>query len=113
MSFEENVKKWVVLDNKIKSLNNEIKTLRQEKSEMTDSIFEYIKSNNLSNAIIKISDGNLKFNQIRQANPLTFKYLEQCLSRCINNKEKMEYIFNYIKNSREYKYVDDIKRTYE
>lgn len=113
MSFEENVKKWVVLDNKIKSLNNEIKTLRQEKSEMTDSIFEYIKSNNLSNAIIKISDGNLKFNQIRQANPLTFKYLEQCLSRCINNKEKMEYILNYIKNSREYKYVDDIKRTYE
>lgn len=113
MSFEENIQNWVMVDNKIKSLTCEIKELREKKSQYSQNIFHQVKDKNLSNAIIKISDGNLKFIQTRQTNPLTFKYLEQCLSRCINDKDKIEYIIKYIKNSRECKYLDDIKRTYE
>ena len=32
MNIEDNIKKWVVLDNKYKILNNEIKSLRNEKN---------------------------------------------------------------------------------
>ena len=111
--FEDNIKKWVLIDNKIKSLINEIKLLREEKSIIKDDIYTYINDNELSNAVIKISDGKLKFNKYKISKPLTFKYIEQCLSRCINDLETNKKIMNYIKNSRESKYIDDIKRLYD
>ena len=61
MSLEENVKKWVLLDNNIKQLNDQIKSLKQEKSSHNNDILRYISSNNLDNATIKINNGKLKF----------------------------------------------------
>ena len=33
MSFEENIKKWVALDNQLKTLTDRTKLLREEKNE--------------------------------------------------------------------------------
>jgi len=61
---------------------------------------------------IQISDGKLKFVQLKETQPLTFKYLETCLKEIIKNEEQVNKIVDYIKNKREVKYVADIKRFY-
>ena len=53
--------------------------------------------------IINISDGNLKFIQTKQYNTLTFKHLEICLHKFINNKD-VKTIIQYVK--------DTIKKSY-
>lgn len=112
MAFEENIQKWVMLDNQIKLLNDKVKELREQKSSTSEIIMQHVETNSLSNATVKISDGKLKFAAARQTPPLTFKYIEDCLSKCIGNTNQVEQIMNFIKESRDIKYIPEIKRTY-
>jgi len=110
MSFEGNIKKWVSLDNQLKSMNEKIKNIRDEKNSTEEGILEYIETNNLKNATINISDGKLRFTTTKQTPPLTLKYIEECLLKCISNEEQVKGVMKVIKDSREYKYTPDIKR---
>jgi len=110
MSFENNIKKWVSLDNQIKSMNDKIKNMRDEKNSTEESILEYIETNNLKNATINISDGKLRFTTTKQTPPLTLKYVEECLLKCIQSEEQVTAVMKVIKDSREFKYTPDIKR---
>jgi hypothetical protein len=112
MSLEENIKKWVSFDNQLKTLNEKTKDLREMKNNTEQQILDYVETKNMSNATVNISDGKLKFVSTKQTAPLTLKYVEDCLSKCIKNEEQVITIMNYIKESREIKYVPDIKRTY-
>ena len=113
MSFEESIKNWVTTDNKIRSLNEELKALREERNNANETIMAYVETNKLANATIKISDGKLRFTSARQTAPLTLKYLNECLTKCIQNEEQVGLIMKYIKESRNVKYMPDIKRSYE
>ena len=112
MSFEKQIQQWVSLDNQLKIINEKARDLRSQKNEIGENIFQYVETNQLSNATVKISDGKLRFGALKQTNPLTLKYVESCLNDCIANKEQVEHIMRHIKESRETKEVPDIKRTY-
>lgn len=112
MSFEQNIQQWVLVDNQIRALNDKLKELREKKHGLTENINHHIEEANLTNATIKISDGQLKFIKIKETQPLTFKYLETCLSEIIKNEDQVQKIIEYIKNKREVKSVSDIKRLY-
>lgn len=112
MSFEQNIQQWVLIDNQIRTLNDKLKELREKKHNLTENINHHIEETNLTNATIKISDGQLKFVKIKETQPLTFKYLETCLSEIIKNEDQVQKIIEYIKNKREVKSVSDIKRLY-
>lgn len=112
MSFEENIKNWVAIDNQIKLLNEKTKELRENKNTTEEAIMTYVKINKLANAVVNISDGKLKFVNIKQTAPLTLKFVEDCLKKCIKSEEQVKQIMNYIKESRESKYSPDIKRYY-
>ena len=98
MSFEENIKEWVQLDNELKLYNERTRTIRERKSELVDKILgedrEFGK--NLNNRTIDISDGKLKFQNSKQTSPLTFKYLDECLHKIIRNEKQVEQIINYL-----------------
>jgi len=113
MSFEDNIKKWVSLDNQVKQLTDKSKELKEQKNNVETNILTYIEKNNLSNATAKITGGSLKFVDIKQTSPITLKFLHKCLSECINNESQVDAILNYIKEKREIKYSKDIKRYYE
>lgn len=112
MSFDENIKHWVQLDNQLKVLSEKSKELREERNSMEHEILNYVETNRLSNATVNISDGRLRFVQNKQTAPLTLKYIEECLAKCINNTEQIGYIMQVIKENREVKQVPDIKRYY-
>lgn len=112
MSFEDSIKQWVTIDNSIKELNEKIKELRSKKSDLTSNINEYVNNNDLKHATVKISDGEIKFKNVKVTQPITLKFIKECLSDCISNENSVDKIMDYIKENRESKYVEDIKRFY-
>ena len=110
--FTNMIKEWVTIDNELRELSLKTKSLREKKNNLNNNVINYIENNNLDNAIIKISDGTLKFNYTNISQPLTFKYINECLSDIINDKNQVEAIINYIKNKRNVKSIMDIKRNY-
>lgn len=111
-TFENKIKDWVLLDNKIHNLNEELKNLKERKDLLNNDINNYMNTNNLTNNTIKINNGYLKLTQIKNTQTLTFKYLENCLKEIIKNEEQVNTIINYIKNKREITYNTSLKRYY-
>lgn len=112
MSFQEKIQNWVSLDNQIRILTDKTKELRSKKNDTCDEILTYVTTNKLDNAVVQISDGRLKFVETKQQQPLTYKFVEECLINCIGDQVKVKQIINYMKQNRETKVVPDIKRTY-
>jgi|UniRef100_A0A6C0DT11 uncharacterized protein YoxC len=110
MSFEEKIQQWVSLDNQLKILNEKAKEIRDKKNNLSENINHYVETNNLSNAVVQISDGKLKFANTKVTPPLTFKYVEKSLGEIIKNDAQVKQIIDYLKQKREYKIVPEIKR---
>jgi len=112
MSFEENIKQWILIDNEMKENYEKIKLLRERKNSLQENIITHVKNNDLDNARVKINDGELKFVETKCSNPITLKYLQCCLEECIESEEDVEHIMCYIKENRETKQHSEIKRFY-
>ena len=112
-TFQENIKKWVSLDNRHNTMKNEIKTIRTEKNDLRDIIYSFAEQNNLEHATIELSDGHLKLQQNKYSSPLTFKFLQTCLNDCIGDEERVKQIIKYIKEKREVTETYDIRRTFK
>jgi|TARA_B100000424_G_scaffold159767_1_gene122336 hypothetical protein len=113
MSFEENIKKWIYSDNEIKALSEQLKELRETRNSIQEEILTHVAENNLNASTIKINDGRLRFVNSNISKPLTLKYVEECLSACIESDEDIELIMCYIKEHRQCKQNCEIKRFYE
>jgi hypothetical protein len=112
MSFEQNIQQWIAIDNQMKIINDKHKELRDKKQSLSNQINSYVETKQLSNSTINISDGKLKFINVKDTQQLTFKYLETCLGEIIKNEEQVKKIIEYVKNKREIKSVPEIKRFY-
>ena len=112
MSFESKIQQWVSLDNQLKQLNEKVKDLRDKRNDLEENITSYASENNLSNAIVKIGDGRLKFANTKVQEPLTFKYLERSLGEVIKNEAQVKLIMEHLKQKRSFKIVQEIKRFY-
>lgn len=113
MSFEQQLQQWVAIDNQMKVLSDRMKELRDKKNTLGQNINTHVETSNLANSSVQLNDGQLRFVNIKETQPLTFKYLETCLREIIKNEEQVTKIVDYIKNKREVKYVPEIKRMYK
>jgi hypothetical protein len=111
-SFEDNIKKWVSIDNTIKEHNEELKKLREKRQAIFDEIYDYVEENNLKNATIQLKDSQLKFQRTKLSQGLSLKYIKECLEDCIEDENIVKTILKHIQTKREPKYVEDIKRVY-
>jgi len=103
------IQNYVLLDDKIKELNSKTKELREKKNVFSKYICNYIDNNNV-NKSIKISDGELKINERKDYTPLSYNFIEECLSEIIKDENKVSYIIDYLKEKREIKTSLEIKR---
>ncbi len=110
MSFENNIKQWIAVDNQLKTLNDKMKTLRDMRNALSGNITDYAKQNNLSNSTLNVGDEKLKFVNSKVQSPLTFKFLEKTLGEVIRNEVQAKLIVDQIKDKRETKIVPEIKR---
>lgn len=99
-----------MLDNQYKLVQEKVKEIREKKS----SLLESLKSNGelSTNSVINITDGRLKLVNTHTTSPLTFTYVETCLSEIIKNEDQVKKIVDYLKKRRETKTISELKRYY-
>ena len=110
--LDKTIQTWVELDNELKKLNEKTKDIRTRKNDVEDKIITYVEDNNMNNSVVNITDGKIKFCEVKQTQPLTLGFLEKCLSEVIANQSQVKQIVDYIKSKRETKIVPEIKRYY-
>jgi len=108
--FVENIQKWVKLDTHMKIVNEKLKKAREMKHTLLDNIVRYVESNQLESTKIEISDGELRFYEKREYQPITFTYIEECLGKLISDKKQVECIINHLRENREITVTTDIRR---
>ena len=108
--FIENIQKWVKLDSQIKTVNDKIRKARELKTQLLNNIVEYVESNKLEATKIEISDGELRFYEKREYQPITFTYIEESLGKLIADKKQVDCIMNYLRENREITLSTDIRR---
>lgn len=111
--FVENVQKWVMFDNQIKLINEKVKIIRSSKNKILDEINTYVIENNIEHTKIEISDGELRFYEKKEYQPISFGYVEESLGKIISDKKQVDYIMNYLRENREVSVARDIRRNYK
>lgn len=104
------IRNWILIDDQIKKLNEEIKNLRDERNKIETNVTNYAKNNNMTNTIVKINNERLKFVDTKIPEPLTFRYLEKTLGEIIKNESQVKLIMEHIKQKRVMKVIPEIKR---
>ena len=66
--FEENIKQWVTIDNEIKTMSDRLKEMKNKRSEISDTILDFVETENLNSTTININNGTLKFGTTKQSN---------------------------------------------
>lgn len=110
MSFESNIQKWVALDNQIKLYNDKIKQLRDEKNALSTELIKQADSTGHKKSTIHITDGRLRFTETRVTDPLSFRYIDEALTKIIPNPESRDKIITCLKENRGSKIVPELKR---
>jgi hypothetical protein len=110
MSFQENIQKWVQIDNQLRVYNEKIKELREKKSQLTMELNDQADDNNYRDSVIQITDGKLKFTETKTQSPLTFRYVEDILGAAISDKGVCAEIIKRLKDNRDVKISHDLKR---
>jgi hypothetical protein len=111
--FIENIQKWVMLDSQIKLINEKVKKARETKHQLLDEITTYVSENNIENTKIEISDGELRFYEKKEYQPITFGYVEDSLGKIISDKKQVDFIMKYLRENREITVSKDIRRNYK
>ena len=109
-NFTSDIKKWIEIDNKIQSLNETLKTLRNSRNSTGEIITKYIETHNLTKTKFSLSSGYIKYSQTNMAKPLTYKYIFECLKQYFNDEELSTNVCEFIKKNRETTLTKSIKR---
>ena len=109
-SFIQNVQKWVVLDKQMKYVNEKTRQIRESKNTLSSNICAYMQQKQWTSKPIEITDGVIKCVEKREYSPLSFSYIEECLDELIEDKEKVDYIIQYLKDHREVKTTFELRR---
>jgi hypothetical protein len=109
-SIDYQIKQWIVLDNQIKKITEQLYDLREERQRLGDHLFKCATTNNLVNTTVQSGDDRVKFTNTRVSSQLTFKYVETSLGNIIKNEGQVKQIIEYLKTNRESKIVPEIKR---
>jgi septal ring factor EnvC (AmiA/AmiB activator) len=108
--FYKDLKEFYSLEKKQIIINEELNKIKNEKNKVKIKIINYMIENEISNKNIKIGNENLKLLQVKQIQPLSFKFLKDCLEECISNQDQIDELISFIKSKRSVKEYLDIKK---
>jgi hypothetical protein len=111
--FATQVRRWVLMDSQLKIINDKSKTIREEKHQLSSKICQHLENSGNAHRKIMIHDGDLKVYEKKDYSPLTFTFLEKHLGKIMTDPNQVEYVIQYLKEQREIKTTNDLKRSYK
>jgi hypothetical protein len=108
-AFHENIKKWALLDSRIKLINEKTKEMREMRNRIECDIVRHLEENNMTHRKISVNDSELKIVEKKEYGTLTYSYIEECLGKLIPDKSQVDYVIQYIKDNRPVKTVKELR----
>lgn len=108
-AFHENIKKWTLLDSRIKVINEKTKEMREMRNRIESDIVRHLEENNMTHRKISVNDSELKIVEKKEYGTLTYSYIEECLGKLIPDKSQVDYVIQYIKDNRPVKTVKELR----
>lgn len=107
-----NIRKWVKLDNEIRSLKKEEKMRKDQQKELNEQLIQIMRTNEID--CIDIKDGKICYNKKNVKKPITKKFLMDILSKYFDGDvKKAEDANEFILNSREESVKEVISRKFK
>ena len=109
--FSEVVKNWVKIDDDIRTKQNEIKDLKNERKDYEVYILEFM--DKVNETVVNITGGKIRKNKSKTKAPLKQDYIQQALFDVTQDSAKSLQMTKYILDSRPTCERVNLKRTRE
>jgi hypothetical protein len=110
--MEQLIQQWIAIDDQLQQANEKARQLREQKNAIAEQLNEHVAAKQMQNITIRVGNERLRFAQVKETQPLTFRYLETCLQKILDgDEEQLVAVMEYIKKNRESKMVMEIKRS--
>ena len=98
--LSSNIKSWLQIDKEMKMLQKELKDRRKKKNDLTNSLVDIMKKNEID--CVDISDGKIIYTQSNTKSPINKKHLTECLEKYFENNSNIpaDEIVNFILENR-------------
>ena len=103
------IKEWIEIDNEVRTVTSEMRAKKQRKKDLTKSLVEIMKDNEIDSFDIK--GGELTYKQTRSKAPITKKNLVTILTTYFKNNKKANELSEYILENREETVRETIHRS--
>jgi predicted neutral ceramidase superfamily lipid hydrolase len=106
------IRSWIQIDNEISDLQKKIKSNREEKKKLTESLVNVMKTNEID--CFDINDGKLIYSKTKSKKAINKKTLLDALNIYFKqDKELAKEVSEHILNSREETIKENIRRKVE
>ena len=104
------IRRWIEIDNRIADLQRQIKECREEKKDMSSTLVDVMKSNEID--CFDINDGKLMYSKHRVKKPISKRSLLESLTNYFgaDNNEMAADVGQFILESREETIKESIRR---
>lgn len=102
------IKSWIEVDNDMRKLQKDMKTLRDNKKALTDALVNVMKSNEID--VFDINDGKLVYSKTKVKMPINKTSLFAALMQHYNDEDAAKKLSEFIMDSRQEKVKESIRR---
>jgi hypothetical protein len=102
------IKSWSEVDNNMRNLQKEMKTLRDNKKTLTDALVNVMKSNEID--VFDINDGKLVYAKTKVKVPINKTSLFSALMQHYKDEDAAKKLSEFIMDSRQEKVKESIRR---
>ena len=109
--FIDNIKNWLILDDKIRDITKNLKELKRMKKQIHENMLSFMEENNVSE--LKAGNGKLRYSVSKTKEPIKYETIESGLLKYFdNNAEKVTEICDCIFKNRKVIERKRVKRTF-
>ena len=108
-TFSQQIQKFILLEEELSKLQDQMKKLREEKMKTQTQITETMNERSWQKQKIEAGSYELSMIERKQYGTLTFSYLEETLPKIIPDKSQVDYVIQFLKSNRTIKTNQEIK----
>lgn len=107
--LKEKMNNLIRLEFELKTLNNNVSMIKEEKVKTENEIKEIMIKENLKDKIFVVQNKKVKYNESKTYQSYSLTYLEERLNELVEDKSAITYIVQYLKDNRKTHINSEIK----